>query len=377
LDDGIASYLWEQIGGPTVVLSGDTGIQTTFDAPQEGDDGMSLTFRLTVTDHGGLQSADTCIVNVSSLNEPPVANAGQDRSVGEGTTVTLDGAHSTDSDDGIASYLWTQTGGVPVTLSVTTAVRPTFVAPPVGAQGDELTFQLTVTDHGGLQAGDDVSVSIDDNGIVIFPEAAMTLWTSENQEMGVEMADGGDCTRLEAVDASAIADMTNRPDDLIYGLISMEIKTHMIGGSVNVTIHLPEPAPAGYRWYKFGPGWYDYSDHAVFNAHRTRVTLHLVDGGAGDEDGMPNGVIVDPLGLGFAPVAPAAPPAPASARTSVGDSGGGGGGGCFIASACHVSSCGICPKALADAMYLDHLTKTFQKLRFKISTIQKKVTLRN
>jgi hypothetical protein len=66
----------------------------------------------------------------------------------------LDGSSSTDPDDGIASYLWTQTAGPAVTLTSTTAIQPTFTAPNVGPSGSSLTFQLTVTDNGGLQSTD-------------------------------------------------------------------------------------------------------------------------------------------------------------------------------------------------------------------------------
>jgi hypothetical protein len=82
----------------------------------------------------------------------------------------------------------------------------------------------------------------------------------------------------------------------------MQIKVDTPGATAMVTFYLPTPAPDGYKWYKYGPnkGWYDYSDHAEFNID-SQVTLTLVDGGAGDDDGNANGVIVDPSGLGTAP----------------------------------------------------------------------------
>jgi len=159
-DDGIVSYLWEQISGPVVTLSGADTEQASFTAPDLGSGGTSLSFRLTVTDKGGFQSTDTCIVNVIWLNIPPTADAGPDQGVNEGETVTLDGSNSSDADDGIASYLWTQTGGSPVTLSDPTAIKPTFVTLPVNVNPTTLTFQLTVEDNGGLQSSDKVSVAI-------------------------------------------------------------------------------------------------------------------------------------------------------------------------------------------------------------------------
>jgi hypothetical protein len=45
-------------------------------------------------------------------------------------------------------------------------------------------------------------------------------------------------------------------------------------------------------------GWQVYPN-AVFAANRKSVTLILEDGGAGDEDGVVNGVIVDPSGVAY------------------------------------------------------------------------------
>jgi hypothetical protein len=155
LDDGIASYQWTQLGNTTrVTLSSNTAEQPTFTAPNVGLTGESLTFQLTVTDNGNLKTTDTCIVNVTWINEPPFADSGPDQFVNPGDTVTLDGSNSSDVDDGIASYLWKQTGGTSVNLSSTTAAQPTFTAPNLGASGDTLTFQLTVTDNGNLKSTD-------------------------------------------------------------------------------------------------------------------------------------------------------------------------------------------------------------------------------
>ena len=165
---GIASYLWVQTGGTTVTLSDPAAVQPTFTAPNVGLGGELLTFRLTVTDNGGLQSTDTCIVIVTWVNQTPIANAGPDQTVNEGDLVTLDGSNSSDPDDGIASYLWVQTGGTTVTLSDPAAVQPTFTAPNVGPDGELLTFQLTVIDYSGQQSTDTCVVSVENIAVVVF-----------------------------------------------------------------------------------------------------------------------------------------------------------------------------------------------------------------
>jgi len=95
-----------------------------------------------------------------TVASPPVADAGSDQTVDEGVNVTLDGSNSSDPDNDISSYQWTQTGGLSVTLSDISAARPFFTAPNVGPDGTSLTFQLTVTDSGGLQSTDTCIVNV-------------------------------------------------------------------------------------------------------------------------------------------------------------------------------------------------------------------------
>ncbi len=161
-DGTIVGYSWTQTGGVAVSLSDPLSAQPVFTAPDVGPGGASLTFQLTVTDDGGLQASDSCIVNVSWVNLAPTADAGIDLTVGEGVLVVLDGSGSSDPDDGIASYLWNQTAGTSVTLSDPTSQAPQFTAPYVGVAGEALTFQLTVTDSGGLSDTDTVIINVSD-----------------------------------------------------------------------------------------------------------------------------------------------------------------------------------------------------------------------
>lgn len=83
-------------------------------------------------------------------NLPPVANAGQDRTVNEGALVNLDGSLSFDPDGNPITFLWSQTAGPTVALSNPSSPTPTFTAPQVDAD-TVLTFQLLVSD--GLLTG--------------------------------------------------------------------------------------------------------------------------------------------------------------------------------------------------------------------------------
>ncbi len=97
-----------------------------------------------------------------SDNQPPTANAGPDQSVTEGDTVTLAGKGS-DPEGQTLTYAWTAPDGI--TLSSSTAAKPTFTAP----DRDEdytLTFSLKVNDGNSDSEPDTVviSVSVEDDG---------------------------------------------------------------------------------------------------------------------------------------------------------------------------------------------------------------------
>ncbi|MGD9243533.1 MAG: PKD domain-containing protein [Desulfobacterales bacterium] len=172
IDDGIESYSWNQITGPTVVLSNPESCQPTFTAPNVESDGVSLAFKLTVTDSGGLQNTDSCIVNISRQNQPPTAVVTPDyMQTAGGALVTLDGSASTDSDDGIDSYLWSQVDGDPVSLSDPTSAITTFTAPKTEPLGKNIKFKLTVKDHGGLQGTADSFIYVMQNELPNNPPA--------------------------------------------------------------------------------------------------------------------------------------------------------------------------------------------------------------
>lgn len=133
---------------------------------------VSATYTVTynVTDSAG-NAADevtrtVTVQDAASDNQPPTSNAGADQTnIAAGATVTLNGTGSTDSDGTIVSYAWTQTAGDIVTLISATSASPTFTAPTT-ANAQTLTFELTVTDDGGLTSAPD-SVDVQVNALTL------------------------------------------------------------------------------------------------------------------------------------------------------------------------------------------------------------------
>lgn len=158
-------YLWRQMSpGTSVTLSDPTIKKPTFRAPAVGVSGERLTFKLTVTDSDGFENSDTVVVDIVDALSPPEADAGADQTVTQGSVVTLSGVGSIDPDDpdgSFSSVQWEQIAGkTQVYLTTPDELTTDFTAPAVDADGDVLTFKLTVRDNDGLVGEDSVNVTI-------------------------------------------------------------------------------------------------------------------------------------------------------------------------------------------------------------------------
>ena len=144
-----------------------TGGAWTYTLDNEDDDTNALPVGATVTDiftavsraNAGVTQAVT--ITVTGANDAPTADAGDARTVPQGSTVALIGS-GTDPDTGdVLTYAWTQTGGTPTVTFVPGMDDTTvnFTAPEVDAN-TPLTFTLTVTDRQTAADTDTVMVTI-------------------------------------------------------------------------------------------------------------------------------------------------------------------------------------------------------------------------
>ena len=122
-----------------------------------------------------------------------------------------------------------------------------------------------------------------------------------NPQLGVLLSTDADIISLRAVDANSVevGSVANRPE-VLTGLISFKIRLRNGATTADVTVNFSEAAPENAIWYKYDldAGWVAYNN-VTFASDRKSITIHLTDGGAGDDDGVQNGVIVDPSGLGY------------------------------------------------------------------------------
>ncbi len=122
----------------------------------------------------------------------------------------------------------------------------------------------------------------------------------DNAHVGLKRMDqNAQIGSVLALNADQLASTSNRPDQLTH-VISFKLYLAHEATSATVKVYFAEPAPSDALWYKYDldEGWVAYSQ-AVFDNDRKSVTLVLEDGGIGDHDGVKNGIIVDPAGLGY------------------------------------------------------------------------------
>ena len=153
-------------------------------------------------------------------------------------------------------------------------------------------------------------------------------------QIGVSIKGSSTALAIEALESEEPqqydSNASGKPTTMPFGIISFKIAVSKPGDQAVVNLYFSEAAPAAGRWYKYDSvtdKWIDFSTHAKFSPDRLSVTLTLTDGGPGDADGVANGVIIDPSGLG---VQEAGSFNNNESGNSGSSGGGGGGAGCFI-----------------------------------------------
>ncbi len=149
------TYSWTFVSRPptsTATLDDPSVVMPTFVADVAGTYELSL-----VVNDGLVDSAPDAVI-ISTVNTPPVANAGADQTAPVNTLITLDGSASSDADGDPLTYLWTLTTvppGSTATLSSATVVMPSFTIDLPGTY----IATLVVNDGSADSAADAVSVS--------------------------------------------------------------------------------------------------------------------------------------------------------------------------------------------------------------------------
>ena len=113
----------------------------------------------------------------------------------------------------------------------------------------------------------------------------------DSQYVTVEAPPGMTLVGVEATDPATLSPPPPGVS-LPVGVLNFEVHGVTPGATVSIDVFTP-PGTSPNSYFKFDdPNWIDFTANATFAGDV--VTLTLTDGGAGDADGVANGVIVDP-----------------------------------------------------------------------------------
>jgi hypothetical protein len=189
----LLTYSWQMASRPsgsTASLSKSTDVKPTFVADKNG----AYVISLQANDGKAFSELAYVTVNAATANSAPVAVAGANQYVVQGTTVTLDGTASSDVNRDLLSYSWTIAAapvGSTARLSSSTSAKPNLTPDLVGSY----VVGLRVND--GTVDSDVSFVSITASNINLVPVAS--AGKSQNVNTG----------NTVTLDASASTDANN------------------------------------------------------------------------------------------------------------------------------------------------------------------------
>ena len=131
-------------------------------------------FILTVNDGQEPSLPDTLQVQANPpapVNQPPIANAGEDQTVEIGQTVTLDGSASSDPDGDSLTYLWTADANNPASTNTQPQGQFSFTPDTKG----QYRFILTVSDGNQSSQPDTVEIAVNNQPPVVVLDAEETV----------------------------------------------------------------------------------------------------------------------------------------------------------------------------------------------------------
>ena len=218
VDGDPLTYAWAFVSRPegsTAVLADATSVTPSFELDSPG------TYVVSLVVHDGFLFSAADTVSITTLNSPPVANAGPDQTAFVTNTVTLDGTGSTDVDGDAITYNWaliSAPAGSAATLDDGTVPRPTFVIDRPGIY----VAQLVVHDGTVASTPDTVTITTENSAPVANAGAAQTIVAG----------------RIAVLDGNASSDVDGDPLTFRWSFTSVP------AGSTAVLTDATSPTPA-------------------------------------------------------------------------------------------------------------------------------------
>ena len=251
------TYLWSHDSALPITVSDAASPLTTFIAPAVDSD-VTVTFVLSVSDGTNTDVTDQVTITIQDVptNNPPTVDAGQDRTVNEGDTLTLNGT-AFDADGDALTYLWSHDSDSEIILDSPLSTSVSFTVPQVTSNAT-VTFTMTVTDEHNATGSDAVVIVILDVTADDLPDTVDNL------------------PRKNTV-------VWNAPEQHGPRDISRITLSSAAPGTIHATWDVPGEAPANYRvsWAKTGESYLPLTNSAgnTFSSVPTQTITGLEEGG--------------------------------------------------------------------------------------------------
>ncbi|MDX8386908.1 MAG: choice-of-anchor U domain-containing protein [Ghiorsea sp.] len=167
------------------------------------------------------------------------------------------------------------------------------------AEGDINDSSLD-SDGDGIADSQEQGQDLDQDGIDDAQSARVATWVGTEGRYALIVEGNGELRQVQAP-AFAETHYDNPQSYQVSGsLFSFQIHALSFGESTQVHLKTPQVLDIDTTWLKLNPDaqWSDSERNNVYrDALETGLIINLTDGGAGDEDGVSNGIIVDPAVL--------------------------------------------------------------------------------
>jgi len=247
-DDGIAAFSWNQsTGGPVAFLPSDlTTASITASAPLLGSPLDKMTFKLEVTDAGGLKDDDECETKVNDKSRPEAAP----------TQSPAANAHGWNNSDVVVTWDWFDAGiGIDSANCTDSSTS--------SGEGQPLTLNATCKDLSGNEGSSKYDVKVDKTAPTISADATLSPnshgWYKHDVTVQFTCADNlsglaGDCPADELLgdEGTAVSSTAQTVSDKAGNVSDpSNVVTASIDKTDPTIIAAATSSPNGHGWYKY------------------------------------------------------------------------------------------------------------------------------
>jgi hypothetical protein len=167
------------------------------------------------------------------------------------------------------------------------------------SEGDVFDASLD-SDGDGVADSQEQGFDLDHDGIDDAQSARIATWVNSNGRYALIVQGNGELRQVQAPSFAETHINAPQTHQVSGSLFSFQIHALNPGETTQVHVLTPNTLAENTTWLKLNPNaqWSDSESNTVFlDASGKGLIISLTDGGAGDEDGMTDGIIIDPAAL--------------------------------------------------------------------------------